>query len=63
MVRLACISTCRLPTGKKTKAQPDGMLKKYEPQTYDSDPEGDIYEFTEEQAKIVMASGCFEPVE
>lgn len=63
MVKLACIETCRLPTGKKTKMQPQGELKKYEPQTYESDPEGDIYELTESQAKIARASGCFVEVE
>lgn len=63
MVKLACIETCRLHTGKKTEAQPKGELKKYENQTYDSDPEGDIYEFTEKQAEIALASGCFAPVE
>ena len=57
MPKLACIETCRLPTGEK------GALKKYENQTYDSDPEGDIYEFTEKQAEIALASGCFAPVE
>jgi len=57
MVKLACIQTCYLPTG------PKGILRKYENQTYESDPEGDIYEFTEKQAEIAMASGCFEPVD
>lgn len=57
MVKLACIGTCYLPTG------PKGALKKYEDQVYDSDPEGDIYEFTEKQAKMALASGNFEPVE
>jgi len=57
MVKLACVGTCYLPTGKK------GILEKYEDQVYDSDPDGDIYEFTEKQAEMALASGNFVPVE
>lgn len=57
MVELRCVGTCYLPTGKK------GILVKYEDITYDSDPEGDIYEFTEKGAEVAMASGNFVPVE
>ena len=63
MVKLACVGTCYLPTGKKSKEHPDGALKKYEDQVYDSDPDGDIYECTEAQAEIAMASGHFEPLD
>lgn len=63
MVKLACVGTCYLPTGKKTKAMPGGMLKKYEDITYDSDPEADIHEFTEKQAEMALATGNFVPVE
>jgi len=63
MVKLACIGTCYLPTGKKSKEHPNGALKKYEDQVYDSDPDGDIYEFTEEQVEMAMATGNFVPVE
>lgn len=63
MVKLACVGTCYLPTGKKSKEHPKGALKKYEDQTYDSDPEGDIYEFDEKQAAMALATGNFVPVE
>jgi len=62
MVKLACIGTCYLPTGEKSKEHPNGALKKYEDQVYDSDPDGDIYEFTEEQAEMALATGNFVPV-
>lgn len=63
MVRLACIvSSCYLPTGKSKGKGEERALRKYESQTYDSDPEGDIYEFTEKDAEIAMASGNFERV-
>jgi len=57
MVKLACVGTCYLPTGKK------GALVKYEDVTYPSDPEADIYEFTEKQAEMALATGNFVPVE
>lgn len=63
MVKLACIGTCYLPTGKESKEHPQGALEKYEDQTYDSDPEGDVYEFTEKQADMALATGNFVPVD
>jgi len=57
MVKLRCIGTCYLPTGKK------GILVKYEDITYFIEPEADIYEMSDENAEIAMASGNFVPVE
>ena len=65
-MKLACIGTCYLPTGEVRGKGGDKVrvLKKYEDQTYPSDPKGDIYEFEDDAlAKIVIESGHFVPVE